>query len=123
MHTDCGPNRLRRDEQCVQYFIASKHKFYSLLLNRTLPTVSTLPTVCTLPTVHTLQSAILASNQLHANNNWQASLKNNFTVRLLYFMFISSVLMTLMTQLTSLEMRIRPLSTVRVGLISPIKIQ
>jgi len=57
MHTDCGPNRLRQDEQCVQNLIAGMLEFDSFPFNLT----ST--------TLRTLQSAMPASSQLVADFN------------------------------------------------------
>jgi len=57
MHTNCGPNRLRQDEQCVQDLIACMFEFDSFPFN------PTSPTLCT------LQSAMPASSQLVADFN------------------------------------------------------
>ncbi len=56
-HTDCGPKRLRQDEQCVQDLIACMHEFDSFPFNPASPTL------------RTLQSAMPASSQLVADFN------------------------------------------------------
>jgi len=56
-HTDCGPNQLRQDEQCVQDLIACMHEFDSFLFSPTSPIL------------RTLQSAMSASSQLVADFN------------------------------------------------------
>ena len=56
-HTDCGPNRVRKDEQCVQDLIACMHEFDSFPFNPTSPTL------------RTLQSAMPTSSQLVADFN------------------------------------------------------
>ena len=40
-HTDCGPKRLRQDEQCVQDLIACMHEFDSFPFNPASPTLHT----------------------------------------------------------------------------------
>ena len=56
-NTDCGPKRLRQNEQCVQDLIACMHEF------------DLFPFTPASPTLRTLESAMPASSQLVADFN------------------------------------------------------
>ena len=56
-HKECGPKRMREDEQCVQDLVACMHEFDSL------------PFDAASPTLRTLQSAMPASDELIADFN------------------------------------------------------
>jgi len=56
-HVECGPKRMREDEQCVQNLVACMHEFDSF------------PFDPISPIIRTLQSAMPASNELIADFN------------------------------------------------------